>query len=329
MAERAEALQRVQFGVETTPGNVVPANRRLLATGIRVSERARGYDSFVPQGALYPTVVVPGRQWVEAPITARPSYTDLVYLLSSLIGKTTPVQVGSTAAYTWTFTPHSDGSDVPQTYTVEYGDVNAASRFRNAVVTGLEFSFAPDRAELSGTIIGSTFEENTTLTTNPTAIKPVVIAPKTVAVYLDNDPAQIGTTKLTRAFALNLRLTDKYQPEFTIDPDVESYAALVPARPNTQIQLTVEFDAQAYARRAAWKAGSTEFLRVKAVGPVIDPGPPATTYQFTLDVAVKWTDVGTLDFTDGIYTVRATGVMAEDETFGLGSWTVVTTVAAL
>ena len=81
------------------------------------------------------------------------TFSEIVYVLSSICGKVTPsTPSGATAAREWLFQTKSRGSDPFQTYSVLQGDDDAAELMAYAVFTDMTLTFGLDDATMSGTM---------------------------------------------------------------------------------------------------------------------------------------------------------------------------------
>ena len=207
MAERSALFEAVQIGKETTPGTGVAANKKLLATSFELGPEVE-VDTFRPNGFKFPTIASLNREHTTGDISGQLSYTDIVYLLSSLVTADTPENVGTTG-YEWVFTSDSDGPDAPVTYTIEQGSSVRAHKVVNAQVTGLTLTFNRDGTEVGGTIIGEALEDGITLTGSPTSIdlQPVMVTE--VGIKIAAAAADLAADSLG---GLPGRLAGRFQP---------------------------------------------------------------------------------------------------------------------
>ena len=70
-------------------GTPVAANRKLLACSIVPKIRTEA-DAFRAMGNKYPSFVTINKEWSEHSIEGRPTYNEILYLLSSLLSQPTP-----------------------------------------------------------------------------------------------------------------------------------------------------------------------------------------------------------------------------------------------
>lgn len=313
MPERSALSQVIQLGVETTEGTLIAANKLLQATMISPSLQAETSD-FRPMGNKYRTLVIPGKEWVEADIEGLATYDELLYLFASLIG--TPVTtVVNTTGQQHVFTPNSTSEDTIKSYTIEQGSAVRAHRFVGAVVSALGLEFTRESVEVSGSMIGTGFTDGITLTASPTAIPAVPVLPATVNVYLDTTAAGLGTTKLLRALAVGFNLSDRYGPLWTLNSAVTGYAARIETEPTAEAHLMVEADATGMGLLPVLRAGATRFMRIEAVSAELIGAGPAT-YKLWIDLAVK-INAG-IDFEDqeGIYAADYPLTIVHDGVWG-------------
>lgn len=318
MPEKSALSQRVQVGVETTPGTAVAANKLLQSLSIKPGAKVE-IDSFRPAGSKWPTLTVLNKEWVEAGIEGKPTYDEIVYLLSSVLDVATiTTPVGATTARLWTFDPSSSSDDAPKTYTVEVGASGATDgvQFDAGIVTGIELSASRDSVEVSGSMLGSAMVTGHTMTAAPTALPLFPIQPGQVCVYLDTTSAALGSTRLTRAFTVNISVDDRHSPVWALDCTQAGYAATVEGEPSGEVTLLMAFDAAGIGQVAKYRAGDTQFMRLEATGAEVDSGVAITKRRLTWDVALKCTDVGEFSDEDGIYAIEYTFAIVHDATWG-------------
>lgn len=164
MAERATVFQTTQIGVETTKGTIVPAVKRLLATGFS-PKPVVPLIPFTPMGFKSPTAMVLQKEHTEADIKGVLSYNDICYLASSLFtAATISTPSGATNTRRWVFAPTATGPDSPVTFTVESGSVAGAERFPFGLVSDLDIRIGQTDAAVTGKLLGQALIEQITLT---------------------------------------------------------------------------------------------------------------------------------------------------------------------
>jgi len=314
MSERATVTQVTQIGVETTPGTGVSADKLLQAVTIEPSIQA-DVTTFRPQGGKWATLAALGKEWVEAAISGPGVYTDIVYLLSSVLSYAAPAQQGSTSAYKWTFAPAQSSEDTVKTFTVEHGSDVRAGKFTYGLVNELGISIDREAVEVSGTMFGQAYQDGVTLTASPTAVAVQPILPTEVAVYLDTTSGGIGSTKLTRCLGVEFNVSDRFGQVWPLDSAVSGFAAHMETVPQATLALLVEADSSGMAPLTAMRAGDKRYIRVKAEGPTIEE-----TYKWTfqIDLCGVVSEVSDFSDEDGVYAIQWTFQAAYDSGWDSG-----------
>lgn len=311
MAERSAIFESVQIGKETTAGTAVAAGKKLLATSFEVGPNIE-VDIFRPMGYKFNTIASLNQESVEGDISGAMSYTDLIYLFASLVADDTPATVGTTGKE-WVFTSDSDGPDTSITYTIEQGSSVRAHKFAYGQVSGLTLSFSREGNEVSGTIMGKALTDGITLTTTPTEIALEPVMPTQVGVKMADTAAGLtAASYLTRFLSCEWSLTDRFVPLWTLNQST-SFDVTLEGEPSTELTMLMEADSVGMGLLTTMRAGSTKFVRIAAIGPVIGAGP--ATYELEIDTAVKITDVSPIHAEDEIIAVEWTGEFVHDATW--------------
>ncbi len=198
-------------------------------------------------------------------------YNGVVYPLASLMGSVAPTAHGSSAtAKDWVFAPPLSGSIVPQTYTIQSGDSVRARQLSYGVFT--EFGYKGDRKSftVSGKLLGQPIQDGITLTSTPTAVTVNPVVAKQVSVFLNSTQAAIGTTQLTRVLSVDYLMTNVYGPLWVLNRSTPGYTAHVDLMPKATLKLKLEADSNGMALLGYLQSGATQYLRVQALGNVID-----------------------------------------------------------
>ena len=132
MAERATVYEGLQLGVESTAGTAVPALNRLRGMELEISPQMPT-EALRPMGAKFAADVVRQKEHCEGTLRGQVCYTDLVYLLSSLLCEaeiSTPTTNGE-----WTL---SLGEQTSGTFTLTYQGQTTAEIAYNAEATAVQ-----------------------------------------------------------------------------------------------------------------------------------------------------------------------------------------------
>lgn len=314
MAERSSLSQGVQLGLESTPGTSVPADNKFISIGIEPAIKLEPYR-FRPMGQKYASMVVPGKEWVEAKISGVLSYSEIVWFLASLLEDPGTPATTDTSARTWNFSPAASAEDVVKTYTVEQGGSVRAHKFTNGIVNELEITINRDSCEVSGAMLGKALVDGITMTAAPTTPPEVPVVPTEFDVYLDSTSAGLGSTKLTRVLEATITVGDRFGPVWVLNSAEDSFVAVVEQEPTAEIKLLLEADSSGMAQLTQARAGSTKFLRIEAISDQL-AGAATQKYEFTWDAAIKVKDVGDFSDEDGVYAIEWTFEQVYDGAWG-------------
>lgn len=312
MAERSTIAQTVQVGSEATAGTSVAASKRLPSLQFGSGVQA-GVNTYRGAGFKYPAVSAEGKEWMQASIEGPATYDELAYLLSSVGQKITPVQIGATPGYNWTFLPSPTTEDTVATFTVEQGSAVRAHKWTYGLVTDLTVNFNRDAVNVSGTMIGRALQDAITMTAAPTGVPLVPVLGKNVSVYLDTTSGGLGGTKLTRVLDGSFSIGSRFAPLWVVDGAQSSFVTHIETEPAGSFSLLVEADAAGMGNLALLQSGATRFIRVEAIGANIGAG---ADYTMRFDAAVKVTGIENFEDADGVYAVRYTFTIVADATWG-------------
>lgn len=325
MPERSFLTQVIQLAPEATPGTLLAATRRLQTIDFATNPQT-SVEKFRPQGFKFDTVVAENREWVEAGLKISPTYTELIYPLSSVINNTS-VPTGApttivdgltdTTGRLWTFEPSTSNPDTPQTFSVEQGSSVRAHRFGNVILTDFGFKFTREKTEMSGKAIAQALVDNFTLTAGTTTLPLIPITGNQLTVYLDTTSGGLGTTKIARLFDFDLQLGGRFGPIWPVDASLASFATTVETEPKASIKVIVEADTYGMGTLLPLARNSgTMFLRLLAVGPNIYTGGVTVNYQLRWDFAVKIEAIGAFSNQQGTYALEYTFDIVHDATWG-------------
>jgi hypothetical protein len=318
MAENASLYQVAQLGVESVPGTTLAATRKLAGLTVTPKPMAE-VVSFKPAGYKFNTVAALSKEWAEHDITGPLSYTELPYLLSSLIKTVSPT--GATADKTWTYTPSVSASDTRTTYTLEHGSAERARDFSYFILGGLTLTFNRAECTVKGTAISKAMVDGTSLA-SVSALDIVPVLPTQVSVYLADTAAGLaGASALDRAFEVVWNLNNLSGPVWPLNASVSGFAAHVDTMPEATGSFKMAVDATGMGPLTNLRAGSTKFLRVKAVGASLG----SSTYTLTVDTAMKIKNINSLADQEGVYAIGWDFDTAYDSTWTKGTEIIVVT----
>lgn len=330
MPELATVARTTQIGKETTPGTSVAAGKLLKYTDFSLAPTI-DMVSFRPMGAKVNTAVLPGKDYTPFSITGQGSYSELVYLLSSLLTDVTPTTVDTTGKQ-WLYEPLNRTENTKARYTIEQGSSVRAGKSTFGMVNGVEVTFDRENGvSVSGSGMSQQYQDNIAMTGSPAEIEEAPILPTHLNVYVDTTFGSIGTTKLTRDFTATWRCNDVASTVWPLNSANASYVADVETVPTVQMELTAEADTAGMGFLTQARAGSTKFIRLEAISTVL-AGAATSYYKVWFDLAAKVSSVGGFDDADGVRVFNWTLDAVADSTFSATAFcrvTVVNRVAAL
>lgn len=283
-AERATVFQTVQVGLESTPGTGVAAGKVLQAVDL-VAGIDGTFFKFTPRGQKFLTVVAPGKEWVTAKISGPATYNEIIYWLSSILVLVTPSSDTSNGKL-WRITPAHNAADTRATFTVQQGSAVRAQEFEYGLVTEFGVEYDRDKVEFSGTLLGQALKDGATMTGTPTAIAVMPVLPSEVSVYLADSAAGLaGASASTRVLKCGWKIGNRSAPLWTLNAAAADFAANVETKPDITAHLLVEADSNGMGLLTNMRAGSSKWLRIKAINSTeLDSGKP---YLFQVDMCVK------------------------------------------
>jgi hypothetical protein len=322
MAERASINQKIQIGVETTAGTSVPANKSLQCFSFTPSVEAE-VSFYRATGHKYSSIQELNKESSTSGMEGNMDFNGLVYPLSGIMGTATVgAAASSTTAKQWAFVPPITGNASPKTFTIEQGDLVRAHKFSYGLLT--KFSYKGTRSDFScsGDFIGQLITDGVTMTASPTAIALAPISANMFSVYLDDDSADFGTTKLTRFLSIEYSMENVYGPAWFINRADPSFSTHVDMEPKTTVKILLEADSQGMGLLTSMRSGDTRYLRVEAIGKQIASdgggGTDPIYNSFIHDMAIKMGKPSAWSDQDGIFAIEYEAEIVEDATWDSG-----------
>lgn len=312
MAENASIFQTVQIGVEVTPGTNVAADKKLTGLSIMPSIQAN-VNKFRPMGYKFATIQALGKEWVAANIEGPLTYTEIVYLLSSLM-RTETATVNTALSYTWDFDIDSDDADTFDTFSVEYGSSERAFEFSYGIVTGLTITYTRDEIMMAGEMLGQQLSDDITMTGAPTEVDLVPCLPTDTDVKTASTQAGLtAAPPLDRVLSVEFSLTERYGPVWPLKSAAASWDASVEIEPKATLKVKMAVDDEGMVQPLAdLRSGDTSFWRIQTIGEEIETSFP---YTVQIDFAGKVEEISEFSDEDGVFAVEWTFFAAHDSTW--------------
>lgn len=295
MAGRGSVNRQIQVGVESTPGTPVAANKLLPSMSITPNPEIDN-KAYRTQGFKIPgtnkIIHFDGGGTLSGPM----NYTEIIYLLNTLITGVISTPGGGTTSRKHKFSPTATGTDAYKTLTIQEGDATAATQMAFGTLIDFGLTANDDGADVTGTFVGYA-PTVTTLTATPTAIAQLPIGPREIDVYIDPTFGGIGTTKISDALSFNMNIGNKQVKKRVLNTTYQSFKDLVEGVPTLSAGFVTEHNLQSRNIYAGVTAASNpvHYIRLKATGPIIEAAIP---YSFQLDIAAQIIDMDTEDVSE-------------------------------
>lgn len=315
---RATVNRQVQIGVETTPGTAVPANKSLPSLSLTLT-RALETKEFRSQGFKPVTARQIIKDYGTGSVSGPLNYTEIIYILNSMVTGVITTPGGGTTSRDHTFTPAAIGADAFKTFTIQEGDTTAGTQMANGIFG--EFGVTTDlsTAEISGTILG-TSPTTASLTGSPTSIALLPVNVREIDLFMDTTFAGIGATKVTDTISASFNITNKYAMRWVLNTSNTSFKDIIETAPTLSFSFATEHNAQSRTLYDSLATNPVKYMRLKATGPIIEA---AITYKFQLDVGCQVNATEQID-DDGVWGYRYNCTPLYTTTFP-GAWAVVVT----
>lgn len=278
MAERTTITELIQLAPEVTFGTSLASTRKLASLGIDLSPEFES-TRIRPMGYKVDTIVAPLREWASGDISGYPTYNEIMVIFNSLLKKVAPVTTTGISTWTWDWSPTS--VETIDSFTIEQGDpATRAHKVTGAVVTDFNMGFSrTGDPDLGGTVMAQAFLDGITPTAALTAPIPIPILPGQIDLLADATYAGIGVTKLTRAFSAGVSIGGMWGNIWPLNTSLSSYAVNVQNAPDNTFEVVLEADATGNQWFTQMRAGAQVWLEMRATGPTIAGGTPATVHS--------------------------------------------------
>jgi hypothetical protein len=161
MPDRASVFEKPFLALETTPGTpAVTDYKQLQSMSIEPGIKTN-VETFRPMGSKFVTVAAQGKEWTEAKMSGQPTFTELIYPLSSICGQTTPTTVGSSTKK-WVFGITNSAADNPATFTIEQGSSLRVGQYVYGILKDFNMKFARDKIGMDGGLMAQRYRDDKT-----------------------------------------------------------------------------------------------------------------------------------------------------------------------
>lgn len=276
--ERGQVHQNAIIIPETTPGVYIAPTKRLQCTYI-VGTPDAPVRMYRPGGMRYDVEATLEKEMTGFTYEGAFCYTDLVYILHSLMG--VPTGTG-----TWTWKPALYTQDSIKTFSMVQGNnASAAEGWAYGVFNSLRARFTKGDASINGDGFGQKLDETPTIGTIVNVAKRPV-SPKSIGAFISDDGETF--TRLTRCLEIEWIVRGVLGQLFTLNETTESYDDIVPLAPEMGFNVVLAHNSVSKGWMDDLRTGVTKYFRFWCVGPVIGAGPG--TYLIQVTAPIKYRD---------------------------------------
>lgn len=250
---RSSALERIQVGVEGTPGTGVDATKRLMGLQRLTLNPVIGQNHYRSAGVEVPSSQSGGKMWSTFDYEGGACYCTMAYLLSAMLLNQ------SSSPYTYVLSP--SGVETIKTLTIETGSAVRAEKAAYGVVSAFRLRATPADVAISGSGFARKVSKNITLTAGATEIGPVNIDPKKVSVLLGDS---IGGLAVVEHLEYELDLPDRWAPHAPLTAVTDSFSRHKKIANEPGITVALEHQADADALWLAAETQAVKFVRLTA-----------------------------------------------------------------
>ncbi|NJL06667.1 MAG: hypothetical protein HC911_17550 [Chloroflexaceae bacterium] len=334
MADQSTIGARIQIGAEAVAGTAVAATRRLRAIN-GSPEFTQQVDTFKGSGSRAVDVAALNMEMATFGFDGFATYEELPVLLDALIKKHAAPTADGTNGKRYVYAPSVAATDVPSTYTIEYGSNDGrGTRMAYSFVDALSVNFGRDGIKLSGSFTGRALQDNHTLTT--TGITEYTLTPvlaTNLAIYVadtwNNLDVPASRVKMGRVLQGTYSIGSRWAPLTVLDQTTSFATHLENEQQQYELSLKAGWDAQSMGYLDELRQGKTIFVRIEAIGDAIAGATPSA-YTLQIDSAMKLTGFGKLESNNNLVAIDFKGMLANDPVAGrFTEITVINTNAAV
>lgn len=317
-----------QFGVETTPGTGVAANR-FTPTLNWIFARMIEPKNFRARGSRINSTSVHHKKMAQGSVEGVLDYNSLMYQLSGIFNHPTRTQIGSIGAYQGIWTPGVTSADsTRKTYTVEIGDATAVEEYNFVQLKGWDLEAGQDDFTSKSDAIGRYPEDAQTITASPTTVAERPVERNDVNLYMDDAVGSLGGTQITNAMEESLSLGDKFKEAFFHNRSAGEFEDVVETPYEPKFSFTTAHNAQSEAIVALVENNPYKFLRWEAQGALLGTHSSVDYYELIrIDMCGKFEGVEPMINDDEPYAYKYNFTLLNNAT--LGSYMKVTNINSI
>lgn len=250
---RTSALERIQVGVEVTPGTGVAANKRLMGLTRLTLNPTINKNFHTSAGVEVPNSESGGKMWSTFDYEGSGCYCTMAYILSGLLLNQ------SSSPYTYALTPSA--VETIKTYTIETGSAVRAEKAAYGVFSSFRLRATQADVSINGNGFARKISKNQTLTAGATEIGPVNMDPRKVTVLLGDT---LGGLAAVEHLEYELDIPERWRPHAPLTAATDSFSRHKKVGSEPGIMLALERQADAEALLTAAETKAVKFVQMTA-----------------------------------------------------------------
>ncbi len=316
-----------QFGVESTPGTAVAANRFTPTLNWNLSRNIET-KSFRARGNRTPTTSVQHKKMAQGSVEGILDYNSIMYILSGIFPHPTRTQIGAIQAFQGIWTPGLRTVDsARKTYTVEIGNENGGEKYAFGQLKGFDFEAGQDDFTVKSDAIARYPVDGITLTATPTDVGERPVERNDINVYIDDTFGALGTTLITHAQAESLTLGDKFKEAFFHNRTAGEFEDVIDVPYEPKFSFETAHNAQSKAILAAITNNPYKFIRWEAQGASLGTSGTERFELIRIDMCAKFESPESMINDDEVYAYKYNCALLPNAS--LGSFMQVTNINSI
>lgn len=289
MAQGIKGLRKIQLGREATAGTAVAASTIWRGMGTLKDDLVQ---TFVEEdvGLLAPT----DNSYISAlggsiSLSATPAtFEQLPHILEMGVMTATPTQDGAGSGYLYDYLAPIASLPTLKHYTIEAGDNNAAEEMEYCFVHSFTLEGTAGEAVMMSADVNGRQVSTSTFTGAISLPSVEVIKTNKGKFYIDAIGGTIGSTQVTQTLkGFTLNWNTGLQSVMTLDGALY-YTFVKTTKSEITLDLTFEYNSNASAEIAKWRAGTSSLIRLQFEGNALGTAATYTYKTLNVDLTGKW-----------------------------------------
>ena len=331
----ATALVGRQFGIETTSGARIAANKKFPSLNIKMQPMGN-FTEYDAEGVIIPVASILGQEWGGGDYSGPVDYNESPYIYNNGLYLQTRTQIDTSGAYRGIWIPSASAVQAASTWTVEGGDGQAslAEAYTYVAITDLSRTWNRKKVETKGKFIARRIITATNLTASPTTIARKPVLPQQIDFYLADTWAGLAAASVVDGgWEVDLTATaGRFGPTWPLDSSQTSWKELVAGKMKPKVKLSVAVNSASLGIFTTMRNGDVKYARLKATGAQIGVDASSNPIYYTdqWDFAFQVSKVPDTKDHEKVYSLDFEGTLVPSTESGhVGNWLEVTNTNAL